>query len=96
MRMASAVEICKCKWPVCLVAAKTKDKIKMRESNLLQWESAASAIALASLPCEEGKGSISEDCKIESSKFHVDIINHENKNRNQAVSAAGSGGKQGK
>jgi hypothetical protein len=35
--MASAVEICKSKWPDCLVAAKTKDKIKKRESNLVQW-----------------------------------------------------------
>jgi hypothetical protein len=63
--MASAVQICKCEWQDCLVAARTKNKIKMRESNLLQWESAASAIALAILPCDEGKGLISEDCKIE-------------------------------
>jgi hypothetical protein len=37
MQMASAVEICKCEWLDCLVTAKTKDKIKKRESNLLQW-----------------------------------------------------------
>jgi hypothetical protein len=37
MRMASAVEICKCEWPDCLVAAKTKDKVKKGESNLLYW-----------------------------------------------------------
>ncbi len=28
----------KCEWLDCLVETKTKDKIKKRESNLLQWE----------------------------------------------------------
>ena len=63
MRMASAVEICKCEWPDCLVAAKTKDKRKKRESNLLHW--GVGRKRNSSLPCDEGKGSISDDCKIE-------------------------------